>query len=131
MSVPSASVNIQVRFTPEALAVVAQLTENAILRAIDRAVARLTEFATSGVSPVPVDSGDLKASVAIAGSLRTIIMHWSSFDKGYDYAHVADVGRPNDMYIATDYSGQMREVGKQFLMEELVRELNTIQGALP
>ena len=131
MSVPSASVNIQVRFTPEALAVVAQLTEDAILRAIDRAVDRLKTFGRSGVSPVPVDSGELKDSLVVAGSLRTIIMHWSSFDKGYDYAHVADVGRPNDMYIATDYSGQMREVGKQFLMEELVRELNTIQGALP
>lgn len=131
MSVPSASVNIQVQFTPEALAVVPVLTEQAILRAIDRTVARLTVFATSSVSPVPIDTGQLQQSVAIAGSPRTIIMHWSALDKGYDYALVADVGRPNDAYIGRHYSDQMRAVAKEWLLEELVRELNTVQGALP
>ncbi len=131
MSVPSASVNIQVRFSREAMALLPVLTEQAILRAIDRTVARLTTFATSSVSPVPIDTGQLQQSVAIAGSPRTIIMHWSALDKGYDYAHVADVGRPTDAYIGRHYSDQMRAVAKEWLVEELQRELQAIQGQLP
>ena len=129
MSTPSASVNIQVRFTPEALALLPRLTEQAILRAIDRTVARLTAFAQSTVSPVPIDTGKLQQSIAVAGSPRTIIMHWSATDKGYDYAHVQDVGR-GDM-VGKFYSDQMRDIAKEFLIEELVFELQAIQGALP
>ncbi len=132
MSVPSASVNIQVRFTPEALGLLAGLTEQAIFRAIDRTVARLTAFAKGSVSPVPIDTGQLQQSVAIAGSPRTIIMHWSARSpQGYDYALVADIGRPEDNYIGRHYSDQMRAVAKEWLVEELERELQAIQGALP
>ncbi len=131
MSVPSSPVNLQVRFTREAMALLASLTEQAIVNAVERTKVRLKAHALGTVSPVPVDSGDLKASFDIGSTPRSIVMRWSSLDKGYDYALVADIGRPNDAYVGRHYSDQMRDVSREFLVEELTRELQAMQGALP
>jgi len=125
MSVPSAPVDVHVRFTKEAVGLLIGLTEQAIMRAIDRTVARLTAFAQGWLSPVPIDTGQLRASLAAAGSPRTIIMHWSALSpQGYDYAKVQDVGRPG--MAGKDYSGKMRQLAKEVLVEELQTELSAI-----
>ena len=125
MSVPSAPVNIHVRFTRAAAAMLRLLTEQAIMRAIDNTVARLTELAKGSVSPVPIDTGLLRSSLAAAASPRSIIMHWSAISPhGYDYAKVQDVGRPN--MVGKFYSEVMRAYAKMWLVEELQKELNTI-----
>ena len=124
MSVPSASVNIQVRFSPEAIALLPTLTEQAILRAIDRTVARLTAAAKSDTTQLPVLTGRLRDSVAVAGSPRTIIMHWSAIDDGYDYAKVQDVGRTN--MVGNFYSDHYRALAKRWLVEALRAEIAAI-----
>ncbi len=132
MSVPSSPVNLQVRFTREAMALLASLTEQAIVNAVERTKMRLKAFALSFVSPVPVDTGQLKQSFDIGSTPRSIVMRWSATSPtGYDYALVADIGRPEDAYIGRHYSDQMRDVSREFLVEELTRELQAIQGALP
>lgn len=130
MSVPSSPVNLQVRFTREALALLPSLTDTAIVQAIDRTVARLRSFQEGSVSPVPIDTGRLQGSFAAAASPRSLIMHWSAIDpiSGYDYAKVQDIGREN--MFGQFYSSQMRDLAHQWLVEELIVALQAIQAVV-
>lgn len=123
-------VNIQIRPQKGAIPILKQLTEEAILRALDRTVARLAEEAEGMGSRVPIRTGALRYGVVLAASPRTIIMNWSATDprSGYDYAKVQDEGRSN--MPGKFYSEYYRGRAKTIIMEELYFELASI-GSVP
>ena len=131
MSVPSSRVDIQMRFTREAIALLIQLTEQAVVNAIERVKARLRAFEQSVVSPVPIKTGRLQRSFDIGSTPRSIVMSWTAVDpsSGYNYALVQDIGR-GDM-VGKYYSSQMKDVAREFMVEELTRELEAVQAVVP
>jgi len=112
-----APVNVQVRLDAEAsgqiMVTLSAKIEAAIQRAIERTKAEVYAFATGSSSQVPVKTGALKGSFAVASTPRSIVFKWSaSSPKGYDYALIQDVGGANRYgYIAGKYYS---EVTKQF-----------------
>jgi hypothetical protein len=81
------SVNVNVRFRPESVALLPRLTEEAIRDAIIEARAEIYEAARRYT---PVDTGKLLASFDVAFTPRTIAMIWEA-----PYAKAADTGRPD------------------------------------
>jgi hypothetical protein len=134
MSVASSEVNVQVRFSAEAMALVAQLTDAAVTRAILSTIERVRTYAMGASSNVPVRTGRLKGSFDIASTPRSIVFKWSAVDPktNYDYAKIQDVGGPNRYgYIAGKYySAITADFVRMWLIEELTRELEAMQGAV-
>ena len=157
MSVPSAPVSFQVRMTKEAVQTLMFLTEEAIQRAIQATKSRLQDEA---YLVTPVDTGLLLSSFDIASTPRSIVMKWSATDpkSGYNYATVADVGRPAGAPIVAKtprgliwknktgqwrraqqvtqgamagahFSDRMRERAHEILIEELMKEIENLARA--
>lgn len=93
----STPIVVQVRFGKDALQQLWRLTEEAIQRAISITVSRLREMARRYT---PEDTGRLLDSFEISTTPKSIVMRWSALSpQGYDYAGVADVGRPGGVPI--------------------------------
>jgi len=93
----SAPVTIQMRFGKDVLQEIWRLTEEAIQRAISITVSRLREMARIYT---PEDTGRLLDSFQISTTPQSIIMKWTALSpEGYNYAHVADVGRSGGVPI--------------------------------
>lgn len=140
------TVSIQVRFTPEAAAIAKQLTENAVLRALDRSVQRIK---LEAASVTPIRTGDLLKSLVVGTGLKTLYMTYTA-----PHAKIADEGaRPHVItpkskkvlhffkgtgeevftkfvkhpgYPGWEFSKDMRELAKKILLEELTSELQAV-----
>ena len=125
-----APVDVQMRFTEPAVALLQNLTEEAIRNAIQRTIARITNYAKSALSPVPIDTGRLRSSFDIGSTPRSIVFRWSAIDPrtGFDYAKVQDEGRAN--MVGKFYSDVVKMYARMWLVEELRAELMAI-GSVP
>ena len=123
-----ADVVVQVRFDRESIEAVKQMTQAAIMAAIERVKARLSAYAMSGQSNVPVRTGRLRASFDVASTPRSLVFKWSAIDpkSGYDYAKIQDVGGVTGTGGAIegkDFSRHCREYAREWLREELLNAL--------
>jgi len=153
----SAPVTIQVRFGKDALQQLWRLTEEAIQRAVSITVSRLREMAARYT---PEDTGRLLDSFQVSTTPRSIVMSWSALSpEGYNYAGVADVGRPGGVPIVAKtprgliwrdrrtgqwhrarqvtqgamagkfFSSTMKLEARAILVEELRKEISLLGGA--
>jgi len=83
-----------VKFDPESIAALRQMTEAAIQEALMRAREKIIELATGEASQVPKKTGRLRASVDIGFTPRFLALKWSAIDpkSNFDYARIQDEG---------------------------------------
>ena len=150
-----ADVQIKVRMDEFSQMNLAQMTEDAVSRALARASANITKYAKD-ITPVSSGwkaprygpSGRLRDSIVVSPSLKTITILWTA-----PYAKWADegaaphiiVGNPNlhffwqraglwmrtgsvqhPGYTGYRFSDQMRIVSPQFVRESIINELQRI-----
>ena len=116
-------VSVQVRF--DTIKMLQGLVEDSIQNAVQRTIARLRELATKYT---PERSGRLLESFDIASTPRSIVMKWSATDpkSGFNYATVADVGRPGGALIEAKTPRGLR-----FKIEgRWIRKQRVVQGAM-
>jgi len=114
-----------VKFDPESIAALRQMTEAAIQEAILRARDRIYTLATGDASQVPVRTGRLRASVDIGFTPRFLALRWSAIDpkSNFDYARIQDEGGTTGTggYIAPKYYSEViAQQAKAILREELL-----------
>jgi len=119
----SGSVTVRAMFTRASTALISKMVWESVSEALTIAATRIEALQHSNVSQVPIDTGLLRSSFKIGISPGQIIMHWSALDKGFDYALVADVGRPGTTYYGRHYSDDMREQARQIVYEELMNAM--------
>jgi hypothetical protein len=131
VSVASSDVNVQVRFDTASIALLLQLTEDAVQRAIAATVDDLRSYAASGQAQVPVKTGRLKGSFDVASTPRSIVFKWSAIDpkSNYDYAKIQDEGGMTGTggWIAGKYfSYTTADYARERLMAHLQEEIQAI-----
>jgi len=117
----SGSVFVRATFSKDSLETIKRLTVEATSEALDKARRRILALQTSSASQTPIDTGLLQSSFTVTLSFGQMFMEWSAMDKGFDYAKVQDVGRPN--MVGRYYSDVLKMQAKEIVFEELVRAL--------
>lgn len=101
--------------------IIRELTNDAIMLAIEKTKTEAIQYEMQAGSPVPKDTGRLRSSFIISIVSQTIAMKWSAIDpagKGYDYADIVDQRQP--------YSQKLLEWVKQRLHANLIAQLKIL-----
>jgi hypothetical protein len=122
----SEGVVIHVRLTREQLAQFAFLTQEAIDRATAITVSRLRELAKQYT---PEDTGRLLSSFDIGIVPSGLVMKWGATSpQGFNYAKVADVGRPGGVLIQAKTPRGL--IWRDKVTGEWRRKMQVVQGAM-